>query len=476
MYKEIDDFLNIFFPHLEGCILFGSYTTNSQKANDIDLLLCDNKFSFAYKESFKHKGKIYNVIKVNPLEILNILAEQYKRRNFFSQIFKTGIIVSDKTGQLHEIRKMIFPISEDSDAIAESLNETLHKIFEHLIPLKTNISFTEKFIISSKLISYTIDGFLLSKGIFHLNTEKAKIKFLKEKFPKESTLIESLIQNLISKKDTLFLKNLESVLVKFNLPISYKHSNYVISDDFSTKQVVLFIGKTYSFKEIASIITFLHSINYIKNFNIYQVDSQNTEKEGCYITFENTKKEILENRELLIQSLKNYFQNKQFIFPYNNIYCHKAIKFGNIKTSILVDELLENITKILVENPNISKENLIYSFIIQFTKQYKIPITAVENYYTIRLDVSAKSSNFFVDYKNNNRDKLLSANDKNSKKLIDVFENEVQYKLEKLTNISILVQLQIIDRVLSVFLNKDFEKLFYVHCIKNKLNAEVPQL
>ena len=81
-----------------------------------------------------------------------------------------------------------------------------------------------------------------------------------------------------------------------------------------------------------------------------------------------------------------------------------------------------------------------------------------------------------MDYKNNNRDKLLSANDRNSKKLIDIFENEVQYKLEKLPKISILVQLQIIDRVLSIFLNKDFQKLFYIHCIKNKLNAEVPQL
>jgi len=476
MYKEVDDFLNIFFPHLEGCIVFGSYTVNSVNANDIDLLLCDNKFSFAYKESFKHKGKLYNVIKVNPFEILNILSEQYKRRNFFSQIFKTGIILSDKTGQLNEIRKMIFPISEDLDAIAETLNETLHKISEHLIPLKTNISFTEKFIISSKLISYIIDGFLLSKGIFHLNTEKAKSKFLKEKFPKEYTLIESLIQNLISKKETLFLKNLESVLVQLNLPISYKHSNYVISDDFSTKQVVLFIGETYSFEKIASIITFLHSINCIKNFNIYQVDSQNTEKEGCYITFENTKKEILENRELLIQSFKNYFQKKQFIFPYNNIYCHKAIKFGNIETSIFVDELLDGITEIVFENSNISKENLIYSFIFQFTKYYKIPIAAIENYYTIRLDVSAKSSNFFVDYKDNNRDKLLSVNDKNSKILIDIFENEVQYKFGKLPKISILVQLQIIDRVLSVFLNKDFQKLFYIHCIKNKLNAEVSQL
>ena len=476
MYKEIDDFLNIFFPHLEGCIVFGSYTTNPKNANDIDLLLCDNKFSFAYKESFKHKGKLYNVIKVNPFEILNILSEQYKRRNFFSQIFKTGIIISDKTAHLNEIRKIIFPISEDSDAIAETLNETLHKISEHLHPLKTNISFTEKFIIANKLISYTTDCFLLSKGIFHLNTEKAKTKFLKEKFPKEFILIESLVQNLISKKETLFLRNLESVLVQFNLPISYKYSNYVISDDFSTKQVVLFIGETYSFKEIASIITFLHSINYIKNFNIYQVDSQNTEKEGCYITFENTKKEILENRELLIQSFKNYFQEKQFIFPYNNIYCHKSIKFGNSKASIFVDELLDNITKIVFENPNISKENLIYSFIFQFIKQYKIPITALENYYTIRLDVSAKSSNFFVDYKNNNRDKLLSANDRNSKKLIDIFENKVQFKLEKLPKISILVQLQIIDRVLSIFLNKDFQKLFYINCIKNKLNAEVPQL
>jgi hypothetical protein len=52
-----------------------------------------------------------------------------------------------------------------------------------------------------------------------------------------------------------------------------------------------------------------------------------------------------------------------------------------------------------------------------------------------------------------------------------ILETIIDFKpIEK---ISQLVHLQILDRILSVFLSKDYEKFYYVHILKHKFNEKL---
>lgn len=476
MYKEIKVFLDLHFPSIEGCILFGSYINNPEKANDIDLLLCDERFSFSYKESFTHNGKLYNTIKVNTNEILAILAKQYQQRNFFSQIFKSGIILIDDKNVLSQIKKFINTTVENKEAIAQSINETCNKIYENLAPLE-NKSYqeTEFFLMSSKLISLLGDYFLLSEGLYHIGSEKSKSRYLYEKFPVHEEQIKKLIRVLKNSSPKEFIELYKSIIETYNIPVSSKNSSYIVSDDFSQNSLTLFIEQLFNYSELKGIIEFFKTKYPSLLFSIYQVDEENQEKQGCYITFDNSKQFILSNRENFIQELKKNFSNYRFLFPYNNIYCYPDIKFMGNSNALSVNYFQQVIIEEIKNNLDSLKEQFIFNFVIQLINENLIHIDILENFYTIKLDVKAKNSNFLINNAENNKEKLITSNKQLKEDLISRFsvDKTIISDIKNLKQKPQIVLLQLIDRVLSVFLEKDFQKLFYISCIKHKLNEKV---
>jgi hypothetical protein len=474
MYQEIKHFLNLHFPSIEGCILFGSYAKNPEKANDIDLLLVDNKFSFSNKESFKHNGKLYNTIKANPNEILNIVSKQYQQKNLFYHIVNSGVIVKDAKKNLFNIKSFITEIpSEQEEIIVETFKEVCKEIHDTILVLKNEDNFVEYQLTAGHLIAKMIDALLLSKRVFYLTNIKNTTRFLKEKFPQEYEIINHLTNTLITKKKTVFVEQLVKVVEQFNFPVLDKYCSYTISDDFSHKQLCLYVEKTFSFKELKPIIDFLHESPYFPEFYVYQSDFENKEKEGCYFIFNNQGKELLHSREKVIENINNLFKEQSFLFPYNNIYSYPNIKFGSKENALMADKLLFEITETIQLKTDVLKENFIYSFILQLVEESDFNMQTLEDYYTMKLDKSAKNSSYFFNNQENNRDKLLASNDQNKDKLISVFENEVKYDVSKISTMPMMIKLQVVDRVLSIFLNKDFQKLFYISCIKHKLNEKV---
>jgi len=474
MYKEITEFLNNYFPLIEGCILFGSYINTPKKANDIDLLLVDNKFSFSNKESFKYKGKLYNTIKVNPNEILNIVSKQYQQKNLFYHIIRSGIVIKDNKKNLFNIKNFIVEIPpEQEEIMIETFKEICKEIHDLILVIKNEDDFVGYQLTAGQLIARMIDALLLSKGTFYLTNVKNTTRFLKENFPTEYVTIKDLTSTLVSKNKPLFVEQLVKVVEQFNFPILEKYCSYTISDDFSHAQLCLHIEKTFSYKELKPIINFFNNSPYFPEFYVYQSDLENKEKEGCYFIFNNQNREIIDNREKIVQSINDILKGHSFLFPYNNIYCYPNIKFGNKENALIVDKLLFDIVKLINNNYDVLKENFIYSFIMQLSEEANFKIQIIEDYYMMKLDRSAKNSSYFFNNQEANRDKLLISNEKNRDKLASVFESEIKYDLNGISKIAVMIQLQVVDRVLSIFLNKDYQRLFYVACIKNKKNEKI---
>jgi hypothetical protein len=476
MYKDIKAFIKLHFPSIQGCILFGSYAKNPEDANDIDLLLCDERFSFSYKESFTHNGKLYNTIKVNTNEILAILAKQYQQRNFFSQVFKSGIILIDNKNILSQIKKFTDTTVENKEAIAQSINEICNKIYENLAPLENkHYQETEFFLMSSKLISLLGDYFLLSEGVYHVCTEKSKSRYLYEKFPIQEEQIKRLISVLKNSSPREFIELYKRIIETYNIPISSKNISYIVSDDFSQNFLTLFLEQLFNYSELKVIIEFFKIKYPSLLFSIYQVDEENQEKLGCYITFDNSKQFILNNRENFIQELKKNFRNYNFLFPYNNIYCYPNIKFLGENNALSVNHFQQAIIEEIKNNLDYSREQFIFNFVIQLINEKLIQIDTLENFYSIKLDVKAKNSNFLINNVESYKEKLITSNKHLKENLILRFSIEkiIIKNIKNLKQMPQIVLLQLIDRVLSIFLEKDFQKLFYISCIKYKLNEKV---
>lgn len=198
MYHSIFDFLDQYFPSIEGCILFGSYIKKKDKANDVDLLLISEGFSFSSTESFNFKNLAFNTIKINFSEVLNIMAKQFMQGNFLSHAFKTGIILIDVNQELSHIKKYVLESipNASADVINFDLSEVRFKINDNMEPLRRGTGLTtENFLQATRVISLFIDYFLLNNSIY-LKTEKSKNKYFFQNYPTEAVELSQIIDAL----------------------------------------------------------------------------------------------------------------------------------------------------------------------------------------------------------------------------------------------------------------------------------------
>ena len=141
------------------------------------------------------------------------------------------------------------------------------------------------------------------------------------------------------------------------------------------------------------------------------------------------------------------------------------------------ENLNSQITKLseIKNNLDYSREQFIFNFVIQLINEKLIQIDTLENFYSIKLDVKAKNSNFLINNVESNKEKLITSNKQLKENLIRRFSIEkiIIKNIKNLKQMPQIVLLQLIDRVLSIFLEKDFQKLFYISCIKYKLNEKV---
>ncbi|WP_223560125.1 nucleotidyltransferase domain-containing protein [Chryseobacterium lathyri] len=477
MYKKLNDFLDKHFPNIEGCILFGSYAEKKEKANDIDLLLISNKFSFSSTESFVHNNFAFNTIKINPLEILNITAKQFKQGNFLAHAFKTGIIIRDKTKELLQIRNYIIGNipTASADVISFDLSEVKFKIKDYLEPIKQSSNFTtENFLQASKLISLFVDFFLLDRGVY-LKTEKSKNKYFFQNFPNEASNISKLIEYLQNGDKINFEKIIAELIFEYSISTNGKYSNNFILDDYTQKLLVCYIENTFKFNEISNIIEKIKTQNIDLKFFIYQIDEENQEKEGCYIVIDNTNLSIEREKKEWIIFFQNIFKDYNFTFPYNNIFCYPEIKFMGVDNELIVNELMFSLINKIQSHKELGKEKIIFRMVKDFFGYSTITIDDLYNFYLIRLDAKAKMSNFLNNNNQKVENKFIKFNKNIENTLIQRFEliSERILDFEPIQKIPQLVHLQILDRILSIFLSKDYEKFYYIYVLKHKFNEKV---
>lgn len=477
MYQKIYDFLEQYFPSIEGCILFGSYIEKKDKANDVDLLLISERFSFSSTESFTYKNLAFNTIKINFSEILNIIAKQFKQGNFLSHAFKTGIILIDINQELSHIKKYVLDnISNASaDVINFDLSEVRFKINDYMEPLRQGTGLTsENFLQAAGVVSLFIDYFLLNNGIY-LKTEKSKNKYFFQNYPTEAIELSQIIDALKKSEKIKFINGVDTLISKYSILINEKYSNNFILDDYTQEHLICYVEKIFKFSEISELIKIIKEHNQNVKFFIYQIDEENQEKEGCYIVINNIDQNINNDKKQWILFFQKVFSNIDFIFPYNNIFCYPKIKFMGYDNELIVNEFMYLLINIIFTNTLISKEEIIFGIVIDFFAFSTLNISDAYNYYLIKMDSKAKTSNFLNVNRQKIEDKFIKANKPIEISLMQRFSlsKEKLINFESLNNIPQIIHLQVLDRILSVFLSKDYEKLYYMYAINLKLNEKI---
>ncbi|OAZ04690.1 nucleotidyltransferase domain-containing protein [Flavobacterium succinicans] len=480
-YKIINNFLNKHFQEIESVVLFGSYIDNPNKANDIDLLLISKNFLYSIKESFIFEDKKINVIKLNITEVFAILAKHYQQGDFYKLVFTRGVIIKDKLKDVQFVKNYInnsYP-KKDAIIIANGLNECQYKIAESIEVLCNPLTLTAYFTIYSTVIFNIIDWVLLTNNIHNVKADnKYKSLFFKKQFPNENSKIENLILVAQENNQKIFLKELEYLTKELNIPIKEKYSNDLIFDDYSQSSLILYIEKLFDFNEIQQLIDKIKFENNELQFYIYQVDEDNQEEAGCYIVIDNSNLEIDNNKLKWITFFQNLFSNQQYTFPYNNIFCYPEIKFIGKENLKLVTQLLTNNCN-TIHNNKFTKETYFLRCITEYILKYDIKIDDIYNYYLGKLNAKTRSSNYLTKNQKTTEIKFTSANQINEKRLLQLFR-----KTEKLNfniyfpifnDVPIWFHFQVIDLIISIILKNDFQKLFYIHCLK-QINVQVSKL
>lgn len=477
MYQKIYNFLDRYFPSIEGCILFGSYIDKGEEANDIDLLLISNNFSFSSTESFVFNECPFNTIKINSSEILNIIAKQFKQGNFLAHAFKTGVVIKDETREVIHIKKYVIGDVPNAaaDIISFDLHEVRFKIKDYLEPIKKAKALTpENFLQASRVISLLVDFFLLNNGVY-LKTEKSKNKYFFQNFPNEAFGLSTVIDALKKSNITDFENRITDLILKYSIFTDKKYSNNFILDDYTQDVLICFVENTFKFNKIIDIIDKIKENNSKVKFFIYQVDEENQEKEGCYIVLYNMDRSIDLAKNNWIQFFQNIFDDHNYIFPYNNIFCHPEIKFMGKPNQLIFNDIMLSLIDSITEKKHLSKEEIIFNILTDFFASSTMNVDYLYNFYLIKMDGKAKISNYLNNNSQKIEKKFVLANQSIEGVLLQrfVLKDEKLIDFRPLLKISPLVHLQILDRILSIFLSKDYEKLYYIYAIKLKLNEKV---
>ena len=477
-YELINAFLKKHFPNIEGALLFGSYISNPAQANDIDLILVSNDFSYSSKESFIFDKIKINTIKLKVNEIFSIFSKHFQQGDFYRIVFSNGVILVDTNKNLSFIKNYIlnsYP-TQSQDILAFSINEVIHDLTEYVDFLTTRISKLEFHFISSRIISLLVDYFLFTNNLFHLKSDKLKSRYFNLNFPREKTEIIKLITAVNKANQNEFVLTLNDILFKYNIPLKKKYSNDLIFDDFSNSELILFIENLFNFQEIKELITKIKTISPKIEFFVYQVDEDNQEKKGCYIVFNNSTLIIETEKQKWIDFFIVQFSKYQYSFPYNNIFCYPEIKFISNKNVSIINEFNTQIINLIYKESLFEKE----SFLLQFLNEYKlITKISLEDLYTIylsKLNSKSRNSNYIINKSSDTESKFLNANKVNENKLLKILKKVSNPYIISLNEFRLIkeapiwLHFQVIDRILSLFLKTDFEKMFYIHCIKTITN------
>ena len=474
-YKLIYNFLNKHFQEIESVVLFGSYIDNPNKANDIDLLLISKNFLYSIKESFIFENKKINVIKFNISEVFAILAKHYQQGDFYKLVFTNGIIIKDEFKDAQFVKNYInssYP-KNDKDIIAFGLNESLFKLSEYFDTLNKAMSSIEFYSISAKIISHLMDWVLFTNNIHNLKSEKFKSRFFDKNFPIENSKLLKLI--LVSQKNNQkkLLQELQMIINEFKIPIKEKYSNDLIFDDYSQSSLILYVETLLNFNEIKQITDKIKSENIEISFYIYQVDEDNQEKAGCYIVFDNYNLEFENNKLKWISFFQNLFSNKQYTFPYNNIFCYPEIKFIGKQNLQLVTQLLTNYTNTIYTN-QFPKETYLVNYVNEYILNYNINSDVIYNYYLGKLNAKTRSTNYLTQNQKTTEIKFATANESNEKIVIQLLKETIKIDFKVnfpiFKNVPVWFHFQVIDLLFSAIIKNDFQKLFYINCLK-KINV-----
>lgn len=460
----IDVFLENYYPKSNGVLLFGSASFKKVNFQDIDLLVVDEKFSYISKIEVNFNHNRFSVIKVPADGLFNLLAEDFKK-GVYKNIFETGFIIKDDLKFLTSIKQYIKKDYPDSGTlIAHHLNTCIFKINESIRALETKLPPIENFLIFSNCVSFLIDFIILQDRKINFTTSKHKSRYLHQYHPEEALAVNDLI-TVYKKNSKEAVREMKELMQQLNVPVTHGYSNdYLLESTEGIHSPVLYIPEFPGMDFYGQFCDELHQQNF--RFYSYHVDENNIEKPGVYFVINVSETtEMHEIRERLNHSLKD----QVFFFPYNLAF-NQEIKFGGENNYAAVKDILTELQpKIHLAKQN----NTCTGFILSVIRS---------------MNISLEEAGLFYFYKTVNNSHSLPMEEiieKEKKHKITMNENRHEAVLNEdktifsasgtafFTNTPKYFLMQILDRILSMFLLNDTEKRQIIESLRNQNLVDV---
>ncbi|REC60473.1 hypothetical protein DRF65_20635 [Chryseobacterium pennae] len=454
--QKINKFLYDYFPNVNGVLLFGSASLSQQNFEDIDLLIIDEKFSYVAKENFYYDRQQFGIIKIPLNDIFNILAHDFKN-GIYKHIFETGFIIKDELKILKNVKQYICKDYPDNCTIIRfNINSTIFKINQCFNSLKGATPLIESYLNLSDCINYIIDFIILLDGKIHFKSTKHKTRYLYKYHPQYAVKVAGIVEVIKNKRITLF--RIEELMKLLAIPREFKYNNDFLDEHLSESDPLIFYIPNADPKEIKRIKEILNQHNLI--YYIFYIDTNNIEEAGIYI-FVSCK---IENKiASLRNSLKEYLGERRMFFPYNFSF-NNEIKFGAFYS--LLEELFIEIQPII--NSIEADVEKTAKFINTIIKQINLTFEELSSYYFYKTinnfhnltfkEIADKEKKYKMTYKNTKDKTILSAD-------TDLFD--LRFDFAALQPVPKFFLLQIIDRILSMFILKDKEKFEIVDSLRN---------
>ena len=144
----------------------------------------------------------------------------------------------------------------------------------------------------------------------------------------------------------------------------------------------------------------------------------------------------------------------------------------------MVTQLLTDYTN-AINNNQFAKESFLLEYVNEYISKYNIKIEDVHNYYLAKLNSKTHSSNYLTQNQKTTEVNFMSANARNEKIAIQLLKeakkNNLNVNFPIFIDVPIWFHFQVIDLLISIINKADFEKLFYINCLK-KINVQISKL
>ena len=461
----VNDFIKHFYPESNEILLFGSAAKKTIEYQDIDLLILDHINSYTSKSTIIHNNIKFSIIKVFSYDLFDIIAEDYQK-GIYRNIFETGYIIKDETKVLSLAKNYVcknYP--NNNDAVLFNINRCVFRINESIHGLKVNNETIETFLLFSDLVNLLLDFLILKDGRTNFTSAKHKSQYLRQYHLAFVLLMNETIE-LYKKSPKKAISKIISLAYSHGVPFVTKYSSdYFIENIKDLTSFVLFIPDLSDKQDYEKLYKKIVTFNV--QFYSYWIDKNNIEKSGFYFILKDVETVLfLEIKEQLLKLLNG----KPVFFPYN-IAFSQEIKFGGYTNYEISEKLFISI-QVLINSIRHNPKQYQF-FILCIINNLSISFEEVYTYYFYKTINKSNIISNTVDSKSKKKFNKDEANKiTNCSEIFNSFQidsrDDVNFNFRLFDAVPKYFLIQIIDRILSMLLLKDIEKIQIMHLLRTQ--------